>query len=120
MSASLNPVVPTTACTPCIASHGSVTRAASAVVKSTTTSHAGIGQRSQLAGDGDAVHVLSPIEPSIDGCDQIEIAVEGDRRADRAPHPPTCTDDTDLDLRHARDRSRRSDPDGRIRWRGRR
>src|SRR6185436_4399241 len=38
MSASVNPVVPTTACTPCIASHGTVTRAASATVKSTTTS----------------------------------------------------------------------------------
>ena len=38
MSSSLKPVVPTTACTPCIASHGRVTRAASATVKSTTTS----------------------------------------------------------------------------------
>src|SRR5258706_11167662 len=38
-STSLNPVVPTTACTPCIASHGNVTRAEAAVVKSTTTSH---------------------------------------------------------------------------------
>jgi len=38
MSASVKPVVPTTACTPCIANHGTVTRAASAFVKSTTTS----------------------------------------------------------------------------------
>src|SRR3954452_25394472 len=38
MSSSVNPVVPTTACMPCIASHGTVTRAASATVKSTTTS----------------------------------------------------------------------------------
>ena len=39
-SSSVKPVVPTTACMPCMASHGSVRRAASATVKSTTTSHA--------------------------------------------------------------------------------
>ena len=37
-SAPVRPVVPLMACTPCIASHGNATRAASAVLKSTTTS----------------------------------------------------------------------------------
>ena len=38
-SASSSPLVPTTAWMPCIASHGTVVRAAAATVKSTTTSH---------------------------------------------------------------------------------
>ena len=107
MSASVKPVVPTTACTPCIASHGKVTRAASATVKSTTTSQpASASERSS------PVTVtpwrVSPTALRRDGGDELEI---GDRAATAAhtstSHPASGPDHTDLDLRHTADRDGR-------------
>jgi hypothetical protein len=96
-SSSVNPVVPTTAWMPCIASHGSETRAESATVKSTTTSHAGVGERSELGAIGHTVPVGTGVV-RVDRGDEREPSVGGDRRADLTAHPPTGPVHPDLDL----------------------
>ena len=99
MSASLKPVVPTTACTPCIASHGTVTRAESALVKSTTTSQpaSASDRRSPVM---ETPCRLSPTRMWSDRRDQFEVGVERDGRTDRSSHSSPGSDNTDLDLRH--------------------
>ena len=95
-SASCSPVVPTTAWMPCMARNGTVRRAASADVKSTTT-----WQPASTKARGSAWISTPSIElpggRRVDGGDELELGIEGDRPADRRPHPPPGPGHTHLD-----------------------
>ena len=73
-SSSVRPVVPTTAWMPCIASHGTVVRAAVGDGEVDDDLGAGVGERPGLGGDRDALD-----DPAggarIDGCDELELGV---------------------------------------------
>ena len=82
----MSPVVPTTAWMPCIASHGTVVRAASATVKSTTTSAPASAKALSSLATG-TPSTRSPVAPGIDRGDELEIGIGGDGPAHRRAHP---------------------------------
>ena len=87
MSAALSPVVPTTACTPCIASHGSVTRDGVGHREVDDDVALRVGEGPQLTGDTDAV-ALPARRRRIDPGDQRQLRVGGDGIAHGRAHPP--------------------------------
>ena len=100
MSSSVKPVVPTTACMPCIASHGTVTRAASATGEVDDDIATGVGQRPQITRQRDPVAGFTD-RLAVDRGDEFEIVVQPDGDARGSAHLSARTDNTDLDLRHA-------------------
>ena len=117
-SSSVSPVVPTTAWMPCIASHGTVRRAASATVKSTTTS----APASASARGSPATVTPSTVRADsagIDRGDQLQIGIERDGPAHRGAHPPAGPGHTYSHPTTVRAGPRRSAVDGPVRHGGR-
>ena len=102
MSSALNPVVPTTACTPLSAHQAMLSRAASTTVKSTATS-----APASASASGVARHLQARVDPAlpqvdprvhrVDRGDELELGVVEHRVAHRGPHAPGRAEHTNSD-----------------------
>ena len=100
-SSALKPVVPTTACTSCIAHHRRLPIAASATVKSTATSACASARARGRSRDDDTARDLLALVERIDRGDELDRRVGVDRGAHRRTHAPAGTEHSDAD-RHPR------------------